>query len=170
MIVEIKDKRIEERMKHLNKAIEIVGGAEYLKEDGIESKILGDLIKSIFEGDVAKLNISDKEYTLEELFKIKTEFEKYFLKNKFKAILSIVQKIKKYNTQLESKIRKFKKSNSIEEFREISKEVEEKYAWEFDRFLLAKIDDPKDNIEYYGEYLSDKRKQLIDSIFVKLGI
>lgn len=170
MIIELKDKRIEERIKHLNKAIEIVGGNEILISDNSSSKIIEEIVKSVLEGKGSNILIKDREYTIEELYRIKIDFEKYFLKNKFKIISRIVEKIKKYNTELESKIREFKKTNSLEDFREISKEVEEKYKWEFDRFLLVNVESLDENKSYYGEYLSEKKKQLIDSIFVKLGI
>lgn len=170
MVIEIKDRKIEESAKQLEKAIEIVGGIDYLKDIKNESELIEEIIKSVFYEGSATIYIEGRGYTVKELIELKTEFEKYFLKNKRKVITRIVSKIKEYNTLLESKIRKFKKSNSIEEFREIVKEIEERYDWEFDNFFLMYIDNIDENKNYYGKYLTEKKKQIVDSVLMKLGI
>ena len=141
MIIELKDKRIEESVKHLKKAIEIVGGKEYLDNFNNDSEFIEDIINNVFLKGQAILYIG-----------------------------RICSKIKEYNTLLESKIRKFKKSNSIEEFREIVDEIEDRYKWEFDNFFLMYIDNLDENKNYYGEYLTEKKKQIIDSVLMNLGI
>lgn len=167
MIIELNDKKIEESLNHLGKAIEIVGG-EFQIED--REVLVSQIIRNLFEKGSATIEILGKEYSIEELFLKKTEFEKYYLKNKIKTVRSIVEKIKKYNTELEGKIRKFKKINSIELLREINEEIEQRYKWEFDKFLLVNIENRDEEKNYYGSYLGEKKKQLIDSILVKLGI
>ena len=167
MIIELNDKKIEKSLNHLGKAIEIVGG-EFQIED--REVLVSQIIRNLFEKGSATIEILGKEYSIEELFLKKTEFEKYYLKNKIKTVRSIVEKIKKYNTELEGKIRKFKKINSIELLREINEEVEKRYKWEFDKFLLVNIENRDEEKNYYGSYLGEKKKQLIDSILVKLGI
>ncbi|WP_195970761.1 hypothetical protein [Clostridium thermobutyricum] len=167
MIIELNDKKIEESLNHLGKAIEIVGG-EFQIED--REVLVSQIIRNLFEKGSATIEILGKDYSIEELFLKKTEFEKYYLKNKIKTVRSIVEKIKKYNTELEGKIRKFKKINSIELLREINEEIEQRYKWEFDKFLLINIENRDEEKNYYGSYLGEKKKQLIDSILVKLGI
>lgn len=167
MIIELNDKKIEESLNHLGKAIEIVGG-EFQIED--REVLVSQIIRNLFEKGSATIEILGKDYSIEELFLKKTEFEKYYLKNKIKTVRSIVEKIKKYNTELEGKIRKFKKINSIELLREINEEIEQRYKWEFDKFLLINIENRDEEKNYYGSYLEEKKKQLIDSILVKLGI
>lgn len=170
MIIELKDRKIEESIKNLRKAIEIVGGKEYLINiEGIEN-FVEDILSNLFIKGKANINIEGRRYEISELISLKIEFEKYFLKNKRQMIQRIVSKIKQYNTSLESKIRKFKKSNSIEIFREIVEEIEKTYKWEFDNFFLVYIDNINEEKDYYGEYLTEKRKQIIDSVLVKLGI
>lgn len=167
MIIELNEKKIEESLNHLGKAIEIVGG-EFQIED--REVLVSQIIRNLFEKGSATIEILGKDYSIEELFLKKTEFEKYYLKNKIKTVRSIVEKIKKYNTELEGKIRKFKKINSIELLREINEEIEQRYKWEFDKFLLVNIENRDEEKNYYESYLEEKKKQLIDSILVKLGI
>ena len=170
MIIELKDRKIEESIKNLRKAIEIVGGKEYLNNiEGLEN-FVEDILSNLFIKGKANINIEWRRYEISELISLKIDFEKYFLKNKRQMIQRIVSKIKQYNTSLESKIRKFKKSNSIEIFREIVEEIEKTYKWEFDNFFLVYIDNINEEKDYYGEYLTEKRKQIIDSVLVKLGI
>lgn len=170
MIIELKDRKIEESIKNLRKAIEIVGGKEYLNNiEGLEN-FIEDILSNLFIKGKANINIEGRRYEISELISLKIDFEKYFLKNKRQMIQRIVSKIKQYNTSLESKIRKFKKSNSIEIFREIVEEIEKTYKWEFDNFFLVYIDNINEEKDYYGEYLTEKRKQIIDSVLVKLGI
>ncbi|MGL5648884.1 MAG: hypothetical protein ACRDDY_13635 [Clostridium sp.] len=167
MIIELKDKKIDESLNHLGKALEIVG-VEFKDDD--KEEVVRNIIRNVFENGKAVIEVSEKEYSIEELFSKKTEFEKYYLKNKLKIVRRIVEKVKKYNTELESKIRKFKKDNSFETLREINTEIENRYKWEFDEFLLINIENKKENKDYYGSYLKEKKSALIDSILMKLGI
>lgn len=170
MIIELKDRKLEESVKNLKKSIEIVGGKDYLNNIDSPEKLVEEIISNLFYKGEADINVEGRRYEISELNSLKIEFEKYFLKNKKQIIQRIVSKIKQYNTSLDSKIRKFKKSNSIEEFREIVKEIEKTYKWEFDNFFLVYIDNINEEKDYYGEYLTEKRKQIIDSVLVKLGI
>ncbi|MGL5415527.1 MAG: hypothetical protein ACRDAU_07695 [Clostridium sp.] len=167
MIIELKDRKIDESLNHLGKALEIVG-VEFKEND--KEDVVRNIIRNVFENGKAVIEVSEKEYSIEELFSKKTEFEKYYLKNKLKVVRRIVEKVKKYNTELESKIRKFKKDNSFETLREINAEIENRYKWEFDEFLLINIENKEENKDYYGSYLREKKSALIDSILMKLGI
>lgn len=167
MIIELNDRKIDESLNHLGKALEIIGG-EFEVEN--KEEIVKDIIRSLFEEGSAKIKVNNREYTIKELFDIKTEFEKYYLKNKIKTVRRIVDKVKSYNTELESKIRKFKKNNSYELLMEINRDIEKTYKWEFDTFLLDKIENKEEDRNYYGEYLKEKKSGLIDSILMKLGV
>lgn len=167
MIIELNDKKIEESLTHLGKALEIVGGEFEVKN---KEEIVTNIIRSLFEEGIAGIKVNNREYTIKELFDIKTDFEKYYLKNKIKTVSRIVEKIKKYNTELEGKIRKFKKINSYELLMEINSEIEKTYKWEFDTFLLINIENRDENKNYYREYLKEKKSGLIDSILMKLGV
>ncbi len=79
MIIELNDKKIEESLNHLGKAIEIVGG-EFQIED--REVLVSQIIRNLFEKGSATIEILGKDYSIEELFLKKTEFEKYYLKNK----------------------------------------------------------------------------------------
>ncbi|WP_297639180.1 hypothetical protein [uncultured Clostridium sp.] len=167
MIIELNDKKIEESLIHLGKALEIVGGEFEVKK---KEEIVTNIIRSLFEEGTAGITVNNREYTIKELFDIKTEFEKYYLKNKIKTVSRIVEKVKKYNTELEGKIRKFKKINSYQLLMEINSEIEKTYKWEFDTFLLVNIENKDESKDYYREYLKEKKNTLIDSILMKLGV
>ncbi|MGL4847380.1 MAG: hypothetical protein ACRC28_00370 [Clostridium sp.] len=126
MIIELKDKKIDESLNHLGKALEIVG-VEFKEDD--KEEVVRNIIRNLFENGKATIEASGREYSIEELFLTKTDFEKYYLKNKLKVVKRIVEKVKKYNTELEGKIRKFKKDNSSETLREINTEIEKRYKW-----------------------------------------
>ena len=98
-----KNNRLIEKCNQLNKAIEIVGGKEFLNTRITDDIDMAEyIISSVFEGEEVKFNIAGVEYIIPELFKAKLEYEKNFLRNKGKAIDSIVYKIKKYDTSLDS--------------------------------------------------------------------
>ena len=111
--MEVIDRELKEKISQLEKGLEIVGGKFYLKLDD-NNKILNYIIEKVFNNDVINFNIYDTEYTINELIKCKQAYEIYFLKNKSITLNSIVYKIKKYDTSLDSLIRKYKKSKSLE--------------------------------------------------------
>ena len=161
-----KNNKLIEKCNQLNKAIEIVGGKEFLN-----TKITDDIdmaeyiISSVFEGEEVKFNFAGEEYSIPALFKAKLEYEKNFLRNKGKAIDSIAYKIKKYDTSLDSEIRKYKKSSGIEEYNKIYDIVEKRYRRDINMLVLNSMDSnlveklsAEEEDKYYGEYLTQKKK------------
>ena len=173
-----KNNRLIEKCNQLNKAIEIVGGKEFLNTRITDDIDMAEyIISSVFEGEEVKFNIAGVEYIIPELFKAKLEYEKNFLRNKGKAIDSIVYKIKKYDTSLDSEIRKYKKSNGIAEYKTIYDRVEKRYRRDINMLVLSSIDSNiveqisvEEEGKYYGEYLTQKKKQIIHGVFSKMGI
>lgn len=173
-----KNSRMIEKCNQLNKAIEIVGGKEFLNtkiRDDID--MAEHIITSVFDGEEVKFDFTGVEYTIPELFKAKLQYEKNFLKNKAKVIDSIVYKIKKYDTSLDSEIRKYKKNNNIEEYNTIYSIVEKRYRRDINILVLSSIESDiieqlslEEEDKYYGEYLTQKKKQIIHGIFSKMGI
>lgn len=178
MSVVIKDNALIEKLNQLNKSIEIIGGSHLLdNEENNSDRIINLILNQALNGEEIGVNIQDKFYTFNDLLSIKTDYEKYFLKNKLKNINSIIYKIKKYDTSLDSLIRKYKKTRFLEEYNEIFSTIKTRYRRDINLIVLNQID--KEIIEnlyaeeedkYYGEYLSQKRKQIIDSVISKLGI
>ena len=163
-----KNNKLIEKCNQLNKAIEIVGGKEFLN-----TKITDDIdmaeyiISSVFEGEEVKFNFAGEEYSIPALFKAKLEYEKNFLRNKGKAIDSIAYKIKKYDTSLDSEIRKYKKSSGIEEYNR--RDINMLVLNSMDSNLVEKLSAEEED-KYYGEYLTQKKKQIIYGVFSKMGI
>ena len=163
-----KNNRLIEKCNQLNKAIEIVGGKEFLNTRITDDIDMAEyIISSVFEGEEVKFNIAGVEYIIPELFKAKLEYEKNFLRNK----------IKKYDTSLDSEIRKYKKSNGIEEYNRIYDIVEKRYRRDINMLVLSSIDSNiveqisvEEEGKYYGEYLTQKKKQIIHGVFSKMGI
>lgn len=165
----IRDKALEEKLKQLRKAIEIVGGNSLLSKLGNEEElailIINNALSDISEG----VEIQGKNYPLNNLLKIKTNYEKNYIKTKKIFLQKIIYKIKKYNTYLDSLIRKYKKNGGIEEYRAIKEEIEERYAMDINSFILSEIEINEDTIEsYYGEYLNSKKEDFINSIISNL--
>ena len=86
-------------------------------------------------------------------------------------------KIKKYDTSLDSLIRKYKKSRSLEEYNEITKRIKKTYRLDINKLVLNSINSEilnklslEEQETFYGEYLSQKRKQIIDGVISKMGI
>ena len=116
----INNKVLEEKIGQLKKAIEIVGGQEEIIDEWSNNdKIMNYIITKLFEEGKVTFNVCNKEYSINELLGIKLDYEKYFLKNKNKTIENIIYKIKKYDTSLDSLIRKYKKTRGIEEYNKI---------------------------------------------------
>lgn len=174
----LKNSRLIEKCNQLNKAIEIVGGKEFLQNNVSDEIDMAELIiNNAFEGKEASFEFEGVNYKIPELFKAKLEYEKSLLKNKNKTIDSIVYKIKKYDTSLDSEIRKYKKSNGIDEYNRIYEIVEKRYRRDINLLVLNGINSSivetlslEDDNKYYGEYLTQKKKQIIHGVFSKMGI
>ena len=98
-------------------------------------------------------------------------------KNKLTTLNSIIYKIKKYDTSLDSLIRKYKKSRSLEEYNEITNRIKKTYRLDMNKLVLNSINSEildklslEEQEAFYSEYLSQKRKQIIDSVISKMGI
>lgn len=174
--MEVIDRELKEKISQLEKGLEIVGGKFYLKLDD-NNKILNYIIEKAFNNDVINFNIYDTEYTISELIKCKQAYEIYFLKNKSITLNSVVYKIKKYDTSLDSLIRKYKKSKSLEEYNEITNKIKKAYRFDINKLVLSSINSEildrlslEEQEAFYSEYLIQKRKQIIDGVISKMGI
>lgn len=165
----IDNKIIEEKIKQLKKAIEIVGGKSFLDQIKDNGDLVNFILNSSFQGEKAIFIIMDNEYTINELMKIKLEYEKNYIKKKKVYIEKITYKIKEYNTFLDSLIRKYRKNGGLEEFRCIKEEIELRYSKDINMFLLNKIDSEITNSkDLYGEYLESKKEDFINSIICNI--
>jgi hypothetical protein len=174
----IKNKVLEEKIGQLKKAIEIVGGKEDIINNWSNNdEIMNYIINKLFTEDKVTFNINNREYSINELLATKLEYEKYFLKNKNKTIESIIYKIKKYDTSLDSIVRKYKKTRGIEEYNKMFSNLEKTYRRDINMIILKDIDNNVveylligEEEKYYGEYLNQKKKALLDGVISKLGI
>ena len=174
--MEIKDRGLNEKINQLKKGLEIVGGkSNLLLEDNNE--ILNYIIEKAFNDGIVKFNINNIEYTINELIKCKQAYEIYFLKNKLTTLNSIIYKIKKYDTSLDSIVRKYKKTRGIEEYNKMFSNLEKTYRRDINMIILKDIDNNVveylligEEEKYYGEYLNQKKKALLDGVISKLGI
>ena len=165
----IDKKVIEEKIKQLKKAIEIVGGKSLLNEFKNNGDLANYILNSSFKGEKVIFKIIDNEYTVNELLKLKLEYEKNYIKNKKIYIEKISYKIKEYNTYLDSLIRKYRKNGGLEEFRSIKEEIDLRYYKDINNFLLNKIGSDIDSSnDYYGEYLESKKEDFINSIICSI--
>ena len=165
----IDNKVIEEKIKQLKKAIEIVGGKSLLKEFKNNGDLANYILNSSFQGEKVIFEIMDNEYSVNELLKIKLDYEKNYIKNKKIYIEKITYKIKEYNTYLDSLIRKYRKNGGLEEFRSIKEEINLRYYKDVNTFLLNKIGNEIENSDdYYGEYLEAKKEDFINSIICNI--
>lgn len=163
--MEINNKVLDEKVKHLKKAIEILGGNEYLNSIKNDDELLERILISLFSKEEGKLNINNKSLSVNAILSEKIDYEKNYIKTKKKYTEKIVYKIKSYNSSLETLIRKFKNTNSIELYREIKKEINLRYRMDIDNYILSKIDNlSDDNSKYYGEYLNSKKDDFINTI------
>lgn len=163
----INNKTIEEKIKQLKKAIEIVGGESFLKSLKNEGEFVDKIIESSFREE-SFIEINDRTYSIIELMKIKLDYEKTYIKTKKIYVEKIIYKINKYNTYLDSLIRKYKKIGGIEEYREIKKEIELRYEKDINNFILSKIEDSNLSNKYYGEYLNSKKEDFINLLISNL--
>ena len=165
----IDNKVIEEKIKQLKKAIEIVGGKSLLTQIGSNEDLANYILNSSFKDEKVIFKIIDNEYTVNELIKTKLDYEKYYIKNKKIYIEKITYKIKEYNTYLDSLIRKYRKNGGLEEFRNIKEEIELRYSKDINKFLLNKIQEEITSDEdFYGEYLNSKKEDFINSIICNI--
>lgn len=161
----IENKVTEEKIKQLKKAIEIVGGKSVLNEYKNNGDLANYILNSSFQGEKVIFKIMDNEYTVNELLKLKLDYEKNYIKNKKIYIEKIAYKIKEYNTYLDSLLRKYRKNGGLEEFRSIKEEINLRYYKDINNFLLNKIGNEIENSnDYYGEYLESKKEDFINSI------
>ncbi|MBS4955523.1 MAG: hypothetical protein KHZ99_00525 [Clostridium sp.] len=174
--MEIKDRGLNEKINQLKKGLEIVGCKSNLLSDD-NSEILNYIIEKTFSDGIVKFNINNIDYSINELIKCKQAYEIYFLKNKLTTLNSIVYKIKKYDTSLDSLIRKYKKSRSLEEYNDITKRIKKTYRLDINKLVLNSINSEildelslEEQESFYSEYLSQKRKQIIDGVISKMGI
>lgn len=174
----IGDKILMEKINQLKKAIEIVGGKEFIE---FKCKSDEDLLRLImletFNKETVEFQIDEKMFNILELMNKKLQYEKDFLKGKIKTVQSIVYKIKKYDTSLDSIIRKYKKTRSIEDYNKIYTTLERVYRRDINMLVLMAIDlkileglTIEDEKKYYGDYLGQKRKQIVDSVISKMGM
>ena len=161
--MEIKDRGLNEKINQLKKGLEIVGGKSNLLLDD-NSEILNYIIEKAFSDGVVKFNINNIEYTINELIKCNQAYEIHFLKNKLTTLNSIVYKIKKYD-------------RSLEEYNEITNRIKKTYRLDINKLVLSSINSEileklslEEQESFYSEYLSQKRKQIIDGVISKMGI
>ena len=167
--MEINNKILDEKIKHLKKAIEILGGNEYLNSLKNDNELLERILLSLFSKEEGKLNINNNILSIQDILAEKLDYEKNYIKTKKIYTEKIVYKIKKYNSNLETLIRKFRNTNSIEIYREIKSEISIRYRNDIDSYILSKIDNlNSDNTQYYGEYLNSKKDDFINTIITIL--
>lgn len=164
---------IEEKLKQLKKAIEIVGGKQYLEENLKDNEeFINYIVNLAFTGDKLQFNIHGFNYTINELLEMKQRYEKSILKTKNSTILSVVNKIKCNKNSLYKMIKYF--DNDENELNEIIKRINDVHGNEIDELVLkgvhAFIRDNKTKDELYGDYLSEKKKEIINAIIRKVNI
>ena len=165
----INENLLNEKINQLKKGLEIIGADKKLYSKS-NSDIINNILEMAFNGDSIKFTIENSDYTIDELIKCKQAYEKHFLKNKSTTLNSIVYKIKKYDTSLDSLIRKYKKTRGLEEYNKIYAGINRTYRLDINKLLLSSISDLDEQEQYYGDYLNQKRKQIIDGVVSKVGI
>ncbi|WP_195999433.1 hypothetical protein [Clostridium sp. 1001271B_151109_B4] len=171
----INDNLLNEKINQLKKGLEIVGANESLYKK-TNDEIINNILDMAFTGEILKFTINNSEYTINELIQFKQAYEKHFLKNKLTTLNAIVYKIKKYDTSLDSLIRKYKKTRGIEEYNKIYESITKTYRLDINKLVLSSINnienitDLNEQEHFYGDYLNQKRKQIIDGVVSKVGI
>lgn len=171
----INNNLLNEKINQLKKVLEIVGANENLYNK-TNDEIINDILDMAFKGETLKFTINDSEYTINELIQLKQEYEKHFLRNKLTTLNSIVYKIKKYDTSLDSLIRKYKKTRGLEEYNKIYASINKTYRLDINKLVLSSVNnienitDLDEQEHLYGEYLNQKRKQIVDGVVSKVGI
>lgn len=171
----INNNLLNEKINQLKKGLEIVGANENLYNK-TNDEIINDILDMAFKGETLKFTINDSEYTINGLIQLKQEYEKHFLRNKLTTLNSIVYKIKKYDTSLDSLIRKYKKTRGLEEYNKIYASINKTYRLDINKLVLSSVNnienitDLDEQEHLYGEYLNQKRKQIVDGVVSKVGI
>ena len=171
----INNNLLNEKINQLKKGLEIVGANENLYNK-TNDEIINDILDMAFKGETLKFTINDSEYTINELIQLKQEYEKHFLRNKLTTLNSIVYKIKKYDTSLDSLIRKYKKTRGLEEYNKIYASINKTYRLDINKLVLSSVNnienitDLDEQEHLYGEHLNQKRKQIVDGVVSKVGI
>lgn len=171
----INNNLLNEKINQLKKGLEIVGANENLYNK-TNDEIINDILDMAFKGETLKFTINDSEYTINELIQLKQEYEKHFLRNKLTTLNSIVYKIKKYDTSLDSLIRKYKKTRGLEEYNKIYASINKTYRLDINKLVLSSVNnienitDLDEQEHLYGEYLNQKRKQIVHGVVSKVGI
>ena len=171
----INNNLLNEKINQLKKGLEIVGANENLYNK-TNDELINDILDMAFKGETLKFTINDSEYTINELIQLKQEYEKHFLRNKLTTLNSIVYKIKKYDTSLDSLIRKYKKTRGLEEYNKIYASINKTYRLDINKLVLSSVNnienitDLDEQEHLYGEYLNQKRKQIVDGVVSKVGI
>ena len=166
----INNKMLEEKIKQLRKAIEIVGGKELLETIKSDNELALIILQSSFQNEYAYIEVLERKYSISELLKLKLEYEKNYIKTKKKYVQKIIDKLKEYNTYLDSLIRKYRKDGGIEEFRSIKNEIEIRYSMDINNFILSSIIEINADLnnDYYGEYLNSKKEDFINTIITTI--
>lgn len=170
------DKKVEEKLKQIKKAMEVVGGKAFIESFNCENDLYSKIVLDTLSNGAFIFSFNGKEYTMDALLKAKNEYEKHLIKNKSKVVTEVIYKINNYGQDIESKIRKYKKSQSFEIFKDIESEINKRYGKILDKHILSFVNDTTiDDIDfssdkYYGEYLEEKKKEMILLIFKKLSI
>ncbi|MBX7382568.1 hypothetical protein K4H51_12930, partial [Clostridium chauvoei] len=78
----LNEKHIEEKIKHLKKAIEIVGGIDLLENKfKNQEDLFKYIIETVFKEDKIVFEIQNTIFTIKELMDIKIRYEKHLIKN-----------------------------------------------------------------------------------------
>ena len=171
----INNNLLNEKINQLKKGLEIVGANENLYNK-TNDEIINDILDMAFKGETLKFTINDSEYTINELIQLKQEYEKHFSRNNLTTLNSIVYKIKKYDTSLDSLIRKYKRTRGLEEYNKIYASINKTYRLDINKLVLSSVNnienitDLDEQEHLYGEYLNQKRKQIVDGVVSKVGI
>ena len=158
----IKQCGLNEIKNNLSKGIEILGGNSSLFE-GIDN-----LVWSSFLYNEGKITINSKDYTAESILSQKIQYEKYLLKNKKIYVEKITYKINKYNKDLVSLAKKYKKDNSIETYNEIISKIYDNFKFDIDNYVLGFVEGNKEESDLYGDYLVEKREFFVKEILFKI--
>ena len=67
----INNKMLEEKIKQLRKAIEIVGGKELLETIKSDNELALIILQSSFQNEYAYIEVLERKYSISELLKLK---------------------------------------------------------------------------------------------------
>lgn len=167
-MIKIDNKSLEDKLKNIEKSIEVLGGNKiYSKE-----KIIIKMVNSLLKEEPFKIVINDKKYNLRDMKKEKIKFEKHIIKNKNKVIKYIFHSVKEHNKKLTSLIKKYLKDRDYILYKDIEASIIKTYKEDINKLLLVNcnIDYSSDYDEstYYGKYLILKREEIIQSIINKM--